>query len=428
MIRLGFFVLLACISLFASQPKVLEVQIQGAISPASAYHLQSAHAKAREIDAQALLVKLDTPGGLVSSMREMIQTITNSSLPVIVYVYPKGAHAASAGTYLLYASHVAAMAQGTNLGAATPVSLMPQNETNTSASGTLEKKALSDAAAYIRSLAQMRDRNISWAEEAVQEAKSLSAQEALRAGVIEFVAEDVEDLLAQLDGKRIKVLSKEVVLRTENAERITYEADWKTKFLSVITNPNIAYLFILVAIYGIFFELMNPGGIFPGVLGAISGVVAMYALNMLPFNYAGLLLIFLGIAFMVLEMFVAGFGVLGIGGVVAFALGSVLLFDAHTLGAGISLPLIIAFSLVSLGFFIFVLRLFLRSRSALIISGAEQMVGAQAEVVALLKDGYRVRCHGEMWHASCQEKLDVGEKAEVVSLEGLVLILKPKKE
>ncbi|MGD9718727.1 MAG: nodulation protein NfeD [Sulfurimonadaceae bacterium] len=427
MIRLAFFVFLACISLFASQTKVLEVQIQGAISPASAYHLQSAHAKALEIDAQALLVKLDTPGGLVSSMREMIQTTTNSSLPVIVYVYPKGAHAASAGTYLLYASHVAAMAQGTNLGAATPVSLMPQNETNTSASATLEKKALSDAAAYIRSLAQMRDRNISWAEEAVQEAKSLSAQEALRAGVIEFVAEDVEDLLAQLDGKRIKVLSKEVVLRTENAERITYEADWKTKFLSVITNPNIAYLFILVAIYGIFFELMNPGGIFPGVLGAISGVVAMYALNMLPFNYAGLLLIFLGIAFMVLEMFVAGFGVLGIGGVIAFALGSVLLFDAHTLGAGISLPLIIAFSLVSLGFFIFVLRLFLRSRSASVVSGAEQMVGSEAQVVALRGDGYSVLCHGEMWHATCQEKLDVGEKAEVVSLEGLVLLLKPKK-
>jgi len=428
MIRLAFFVLLACISLFASQPKVLEVEIRGAISPASAYHLQSAHAKALALQADLLLMKLDTPGGLSSSMREMIQVITNSSIPVVAYVYPKGAHAASAGTYLLYASHVAAMTQGTNLGAATPVSMMPQNETNTTASDTLERKALSDATAYIRSLAQLHDRNATWAEEAVTQAKSLSAQEALKAGVIDVVAEDVSDLLQKLHGKKLKVLSKEVVLHTENAERITYEADWKTKFLSVITNPNIAYLFILVAIYGIFFELMNPGGIFPGVLGAISGVVAMYALNMLPFSYAGLLLIFLGIAFMVLEMFVAGFGVLGIGGVIAFALGSVLLFDAQTLGAGISLPLIIAFSLVSLGFFVFVLRLFLRSRAASVVSGAEQMVGAQAEVVALLADGYRVRCHGEMWHATCQEKLDIGEKAEVVSLEGLVLILKPKKE
>jgi membrane-bound serine protease (ClpP class) len=208
----------------------------------------------------------------------------------------------------------------------------------------------------------------------------------------------------------------------------TFEADWKTQFLSIITNPNIAYMLLLIAIYGIFFELMNPGGIFPGVIGVISGVIALYALNMIPFNYAGLLLIILGIAFMVAEVLIAGFGILGIGGVAAFAFGSLLLFDAETLGSGVSIPLIIAFSLVSLGFFIFVLRFLLHSRSVKIVTGIDEMVGATAKVFESTKEGYRVHCHGEIWYATSDSVLEVGQSVRVESLSGLVLHVNPIKE
>jgi len=248
------------------------------------------------------LIELDTPGGLSTSMREMIQEITNSSIPIITYVYPKGARAASAGTYILYASHVAAMAPGTNLGAATPINLMPAPkilDSNISTTSTLEKKAINDAMAYIKSLAQLNDRNITWALSAVKEAESLSAEDALKYGVIDVMAEDTDELLSKLNGRKVTVSGKSITLKTDGAVIELYEANWKTRFLSIVTNPNIAYIFLLVAIYGIFFELMNPGAIFPGVVGTISGVIALYALNMIPFNYAGLLLIILGIVFMV---------------------------------------------------------------------------------------------------------------------------------
>lgn len=416
--------------LSASPPIVVKVEIKGAIGPAHSVILQDALETARQQRSNALLIELDTPGGLSSSMREMIQTITNSPIPVITYVSPRGAHAASAGTYLLYASHVAAMSPGTNLGAATPISLVQpsQGRESNSTATTAEKKATNDAIAYITSLAQMNERNVTWAVNAVESAESLSAEDALRLDVIDLIADDTASLLEKIEGRTLKVLGISTTLHTAGSTVVLFEADWKIRFLSALTDPNIAYLFLLIAIYGIFFEMMNPGSIFPGVIGAISGVIALFALNMLPFSYAGLLLILLGIAFMVAEVFVSGFGILGIGGVVAFAFGSVLLFDADTLGRSISLSLIAAVSLVSLVFFVLVMNLFIRSRSVKIVSGAEEMIGADAEVVKSDEEGYHVLCHGEIWYAQSDTPLTVGQKVQVTELHGLVLNIKPKEE
>ena len=429
--RLLFLLLITFLPLLASTSTIMKLEIKGAIGPASSIYLKEGMAAALHHHAQIILIELDTPGGLSSSMREMIQEITNSTLPIIIYVSPKGAHAASAGTYLLYASHVAAMAPGTNLGAATPVSLMPiskMTDQNNSTPSALEKKVINDAIAYIKSLAELNERNITWAIEAVKEAKSISAEDALRYGVIDLMADDINELLIKLEGRSVTVSGKNIILRTEDAVIQTFEPDWKIKFLSVITDPNIAYILLIIAIYGIFFELMNPGAIFPGVIGMLSGVIALYALNMIPFNYAGLLLIILGIAFMVAEVFITGFGILGIGGVLAFAFGSLLLFDADTLGSGVSIPLIIAFSLVSLGFFIFVLQFLIRSRSVKIVTGIDEMIGATAEVLELNEKGYRVRCHGEIWYADSNSVLEIGQKVRVESLSGLVLHVNPIKE
>ncbi len=429
--RLFFLLLIIFFPIIASTSTVIKLEIKGAVGPASSNYLKEGMAAAVQDNAQMVLIELDTPGGLSTSMREMIQEITNSTLPVITYVSPKGARAASAGTYLLYASHVAAMAPGTNLGAATPISLMPvpkMTDANTSAPSSLEKKVINDAMAYIKSLAELNDRNITWAMEAVKEAKSISAKDALRYHVIDMMAENSIELLNKLDGTRLRVSGKEVILSTKNALIHPFEPDWKTQLLMIITDPNIAYMLLLIAIYGIFFELVNPGAIFPGVIGVISGVISLYALNMLPFNYAGLLLILLGIAFMVAEVLIAGFGILGIGGVAAFAFGSLLLFDTDTLGSGVSIPLIIAFTLVSLSFFIFVIRFLIKSRSVKIVTGVDEMIGSTAEVLESSEKGYRVRCHGEVWYAESDSDLDIGQKVRVESLSGLVLHVNPIKE
>lgn len=429
--RILFWLLLTFLPLIATASTILNLEIKGAIGPASSSYLKAAMAAAADQNARMIVIELDTPGGLSTSMREMIQEITNSTVPVITYVSPRGARAASAGTYLLYASHVAAMAPGTNLGAATPVNMMPSakmTDSNNSTLSTLEKKAVNDAMAYIKSLAELNDRNVSWALDAVKEAKSISAEDALRHGVIDLMAEDTTQLLRKLEGRSVTALGRSITLKTEGAVMEPFEADWKSRFLSIITNPNIAYILLLIAIYGIFFELMNPGGLFPGVIGLISGVIALYALNMIPFNYAGLLLIILGIAFMVAEVFITGFGILGMGGVVAFAFGSLLLFDAQTLGVGVSIPLIIAFSLVSLGFFIFVLQFLLHSKSVKVVTGTEEMIGADAVVMEVTDRGNRVRCHGEIWSAESAVELKVGQNVRVESLSGLTLHVIPLKE
>jgi len=410
--------------LFSEASTITHLRLEGAIGPASSSYLHDGFAYAHEKNSDAILISLDTPGGLAESMREMIQEILNSPLPVITYVSPKGARAASAGTYLLYASHIAAMAPGTNLGAATPVSLIqPQTKDHNLTQSAMQKKVINDSVAYMKSLAQLRDRNVSWAIEAVNEGKSLSAQDALKFGVIEVIAEDEEELLKKLEERWVKISGKRVQLSVKDSQIHYFEPDWKNRFLSIITNPNIAYILLMLGIYGIFFELMNPGSIYPGTIGLISGVTALYALNLLPFSYAGLLLIAIGIALMVAEVFISGFGIFGIAGVISFGLGSVLLFDAETLGEGISIPLIIGFCIASLLFFILLIRFIFSSHAAKIVSGEEEMIGMPAEVIEKEGELYRVRCHGEIWTAQSNNDLKPGEIVPVKAISGLTLIL-----
>lgn len=404
---------------------VTHLRMEGAIGPASSAYVKSAFAYAQEKNSSAIVISLDTPGGLASSMREIIQEILNSPLPVIIYVSPQGAQAASAGTYILYASHIAAMAPGSNLGAATPVSMItPSSMDQNRSSGAMEKKVLNDSTAYIISLAQLRDRNITWAEEAVKEGKSTSAQDALRYGVIDLVAASEKELFEKLEGKEVQISGKDITLSFKGAEHLYYEPDWKQRFLSIITNPNIAYILLMLGVYGIFFELMNPGSIYPGIIGLVSGILALYALNLLPFSYAGLLLIVIGIILMITEIFVSGFGIFGIAGTVSFVLGSVLLFDADTLGEGVSLPLIIAFSIVSLAFFLLLVRFVFSSHSTKVVSGVEEMISLPAEVIAKEGEFYRVRCHGEIWKARSEAELRVGDTAYVDAVSDLTLILR----
>jgi len=423
--KLLYIFLFCLLPLLSQASTVTHLRIEGAIGPSSSDYLSKGFAYALENNSTSILIALDTPGGLATSMREMIQEILNTSVPVIVYVSPKGARAASAGTYLLYASHIAAMAPGTNLGAATPVSMIkpPQVKDLNLSSSAMGKKVINDSIAYITSLAQLRDRNVSWAVEAVKEGKSLSAQDAFDYGVINIIAQSENELLEKIEGKIVKISHKQVRISFKDAKHLYYEPDWKNRFLSIITNPNIAYILLMIGIYGIFFELMNPGSVYPGVIGLISGVMALYALNLLPFSYAGLLLIAIGIALMIAEVFVSGFGILGIAGVSAFALGSVLLFDAKTLGEGISLPLIIAFCIASLAFFVLLVRFVFSSRSAKVVSGEEEMIGMPAEVIEKEGSLYRVRCHGEIWTAQCDTRLHPGDIGYVTALSGLTLIL-----
>ncbi len=322
----------------SSRPVVVLLDIIGPIGPATADYIHRSLAKAEDRSAAAVILQIDTPGGLDSSMREIIQDILATPIPVISYVSPQGARAASAGTYILYASHIAAMAPATNLGAATPIQIgglpkppnpapMPketeqEKNKNTNPHPTLADKAISDAVAYIRGLAQMRGRNAIWAEKAVREAASLSAEEALHSNVIDLIARDLNDLLTTVDGLEVRVLDELKILSLKDADVVIMEPDWRTNLLALITNPNLVYIFMLAGFYGLIFEFTHPGAVLPGVVGAICIVLALFALHILPINYAGLGLILLGLAFMVSEAFLPSFGALGIGGVIAFVIGS----------------------------------------------------------------------------------------------------------
>jgi membrane-bound serine protease (ClpP class) len=411
--------------------KVLLLDIEGIISPATVQYLQKGFKEAKNQNASCIILLLDTPGGFDLSMREIIKNITTSKIPVVTYVYPSGARAASAGTYILYASHIAAMSPGTNLGAATPISFSPISKlgnkdlNRTNAKDTKEAKMTNDAIAYIKSLAQMRGRNIDFAVKAVTESATLSAQEALEQGVIEVVAKNMDDLLNQIDGKLIQINDKEIILHTQNVMQINFQKDFKDKFLATIANPNVAYILLLIGIYGIFFEFLNPGSIGPGVIGAIALVIAMVSLNMLPVNSAGIVLIILGIIFMVTEVFVPSFGILGIGGTISFIIGSLILFKTQTIAYGVSIPLIIAFSITSLLFFIMVVRLVLRSRKMPVVSGYEEMIGKSGKVLKKQKNGhFLMQIHGEVWQAESKEDLVPGESVIVTQMEDLILQIK----
>ena len=431
------------------------LEIKGPIGPATSDYIGRGLEKARAQGAQVVILRMDTPGGLDTSMREIIQDILTSPLPVIVYVAPGGARAASAGTYILYASTVAAMAPGTNLGAATPVQIggapppapgkesgedkgRKENGKNGDDSGkteskptphpTMTDKVLNDAVAYIRSLAQMRGRNAEWAEKAVTEAASLGAEDALKAGVIDLMAGDLKELLEKADGRKVTVLNQEIELHTAGAAIVAMEPDWRTELLAAITNPNLAYILLLIGVYGLIFEFTNPGFIAPGVIGTICLFLGLFALHLLPVNYAGAGLILLGLAFMVAEAFVPAFGALGIGGVVAFVVGSVMLLDTDIPGYGVSWQVIAAIGGTTSTFFAVVLVLAVKARRRPVVSGTEELVGSYGHVADWADRKGLVRVQGELWQASAAQTLEPGARVRIAAIDGLALTVLPADE
>ncbi len=436
----------------SSSRKAFLLQIDGIIGPATTDYFERSLDKADTASTEFILLRMDTPGGLDLSMRKIIKRIISSPVPIVSYVSPGGSRAASAGTYILYASHIAAMAPATNLGAATPVQMLPtgkfdQEDTNTDNKsdsdknkGKVEKKEqkpqiqdpmtkkiINDAVAYIRGLAKMRGRNEKWAEQAVRSAASLPAEEALKKNVIDIIATSQADLFKQLDGRKVNVLGAEKTLNTSGLVLVEIEPDWRNKLLEVITNPNIAYILMLVGIYGLIFEFSNPGAILPGTIGAISLLLALFAFQVLPINYAGLALIILSIGLMTAEAFAPSFGVLGLGGVAAFVIGSIILIDTDLPGYGIDMSLIVGFAITTAILFILAMGLVFKSRRNPIVSGEEEMIGALGEVLEDFDQQGRVRVHSEIWTARSESPMKKGEKARVEAMDGLTLVVRPDK-
>lgn len=409
------------------------MDIDGAIGPAVQDFIHRGLEKAVKQGARVAILRIDTPGGLSKSMRGIIKDILSSPIPVISYVAPSGARAASAGTYILYASHIAAMAPGTNLGAATPVQIGTPGGANDkkdkaakkkkAAKTATEQKAINDAKAYIRSLAQLRGRNVQWAEKAVSQAESLSAKEALKLNVINVVAKNIPDLLQQINGRKVLVLGNEERLKTTGLTVHEILPDWRSKFLAVITDPSVAYILLMIGFYGLFFEFANPGFIIPGVAGAICLLLALYAFQLLPINYAGLGLILLGLAFIVGEAFMPSFGALGIGGVIAFVIGSIMLIRTDEVGFTLPIKLIIGVSVVTLLFFLGVLSLAFRSHRRKVVSGRESMVGRPG-IIVMQQDQLWVKVEGELWKVESSEPLQPGQRVIVTDMKGLVLQVK----
>ena len=404
--------------------------IDDAIGPASADYLVRSLDQAQAQGAQLVVIRMDTPGGLDSAMRQMIKAILASPVPVATYVAPSGARAASAGTYILYASHVAAMAPGTNLGAATPVQIGgppgpgKDDKGKNGEEETLARKQVNDAAAYIRGLAQLRGRNAEWAEKAVREAVSLSASEALRLNVIDQVADDLPDLLRKLDGKTFIVAGQPQQLHTTDASLVEHLPDWRTRVLAVITNPSVALILIMIGVYGLLFEFMNPGSAVGGVVGGVCLLMALYALQLLPVSFAGVALILLGIAFMIAEAFLPSFGVVGFGGIVAFVVGALILIDTDAPGFGIPLALIGTLALLSALLIGGVLGMALKARRRALVSGDAGLVGSLVTVTQVMPDNPfcgLVLAQGEQWQAQCATVLQAGQNVRVTARHGVML-------
>ena len=416
---------------------IVQLTIVDAIGPATADYVQRSLAAAQKLNAELVVIQLDTPGGLDSSMRDIIKSITTSPFPVATYVSPTGARAASAGTYILYASHISAMAPGTNLGAATPVQIggsLPTPDTagdkkdksnEDKSISDMKRKIINDAVAYIKGLAALHGRNEKWAEKAVREGASLPASEALKLNVIDLIATDQPDLLKQLEGRKVNLQGHPYTITTTGLPITKIDPDWRSRFLSVITNPNVAYILMLLGMYGLILEFSNPGAIVPGTVGAICLLLALYSFQLLPINYAGFALILLGIALMVGEAFQPSFGILGIGGLVAFVIGSIILMDTSAPGFGIDISIIVTFALSSILIFIVVVGMAFKARKRAIVSGLEQLINGEAIVINDFDQTGNVRIHSEIWQASSTTPLQKGQHVRVTGSKGLMLFVKP---
>jgi membrane-bound serine protease (ClpP class) len=384
-------------------------------------------------DTRLIILRMNTPGGLDSSMRQIIGAILSSPIPVATYVAPSGARAASAGTYIAYASAIVAMAPGTNIGAATPVQLggsspLPGEAPEKPATGSEDaesRKAVNDAAAFIRSLAEASGRNADWAEAAVRSAASLPASQALKLHVVDLIAEDVPDLLRQTDGRTVKAAGKPVRLATAGIEIAVLAPDWRTRLLATLTDPNVAFILLLIGIYGLIFEFLNPGMVAPGLIGSISLLVGLFALSLLPIDYAGAALLLLGMGLMIAEVHIGAFGALGVGGIAAFTIGAIMLFPTGEPGFSLSLWVIGAAALVSGGFFLLGVSLLLRSRPRPVVTGKEALLGAFGEALVWEGGEGRVQVRGEIWRARAGTPLEPGARIKVVDRDGLVLIVEP---
>lgn len=410
-------------------PLAYVVRLSGVISPAT-YDLVHRHLeRAAERKAAVFIIEMHTPGGLYDSMQQMVQEIQASPVPVVTYVSPAGSHAASAGMYILYASHIAAMAPGTNTGAATPVQVGGEGEEKMP--DTMKQKMVNDASAYIRTLAQLRGRNAEWAEKAVRNAATLTAAEALTVKAIDIVAADIPDLLKRIDGKPVKMGGGGTMkLATKDARIETFEADWRTDILSLIAHPTVAFLLMSIGSYGLIFEVTHPGAVFPGVAGAICLLLALFAMNVLPINHAGLMLMVLGICLMTAEAFTPAFGALGIGGAIAFAGGAVMLVDSVTPGFGVDPAAIAIITLSSLLFLSVVLGLAVKAQKKKPVTGPEELLGAAGEVLNWSGGKGEVRVTGEIWQATADGPyiFNPGDRIGVTRVDGLVLTVAPQND
>ena len=420
-----------------SPSRVFVTEVNGVIGVATTRQISQAIQKARQENASALVMRLDTPGGLVSSTRDIIKEMIASPVPVIVYVAPSGARAASAGTYIIYASNLAAMAPGTNIGAATPIEIggvpglpgpQPKDkESKGEPKSDAQNKAINDAVAMMRSFAQLRGRNADWGEKAVRDAATLTAVEAQKEGVVELVADNLNDLLTQADGRNVTVAGVQTKFTTRNAEIIAVAPDWRTKALSAISDPNIAFLLMLIGFYGLILEFWNPGSFAPGVIGAISLIVGLTALTALPVNYGALGLLMLGILLMIGEAFTPGIGALGIGGLAAFIVGGLFLFEGGDtdIEFAVSRWLIFGSAIATAGMIVAIGGAAWSARKRAPVTGSEQMIGMRGEVVGWSDGRGSVRVHGEIWSARANRPLQVNDTVRVVGREGLTLIVEP---
>ncbi|KRR15735.1 NfeD family protein [Bradyrhizobium retamae] len=418
------------------------LDVDGAIGPATSEYIRDGLEEARRRQAKLIVLRLNTPGGLDASMREIIGEILKSPIPVISYVSPSGARAASAGTYIVYASHLAAMAPSTHLGAATPVQLGGGSGWRTddkkdddkkdgdkkgasSPTNAGEAKAINDAVAYIRGLAELRGRNVSWAEKAVREAATLTASEAQSQRVVEIVAKDLPDLLSQAEGRTVTINDQQVRLHTGGLSTTAIEPDWRNRILATITNPNIAYILLLIGLYGLLFEFISPGAVFPGVIGGIALLVGLYALNLLPISYAGAGLLLLGMAMMIAEAFLPSFGVLGIGGVISFAVGSLFLFRGDVPGFHLSWPVVATATIASAGFLVIALAAVWRAHQREVTTGEAVLLRSAGQVLWWADGKGEVLVMGERWAAKSESEFTRGDRVRVLERQNLKLLVEP---